>query len=200
VFAFLPPPAGRRWTPLHLTLVLTAASYLVLAFGGADTTGGKALGARLLLPIVPMLAVASVTTIRDYLQAPARLDRWAGSAGVLLAALALIMHAAGTIPAYVARNRDDGSAMMAVKASAERIVVSDDLFTAQLLMPLYFRKVILLADAPWLMQNLGERLADARVGTVLLVSREHAPAPGLAPLRRASVEQRGRFVIEHWTR
>jgi hypothetical protein len=200
VFAILPPPAGRRWTPVHTALVLTAASYLVLAFGGADTTGGKGLGPRLLLPIVPMLAVASVTSIRDYLQAPARLDRTVGAAGVLLGALAVAVHAAGTIPAYVARNRADGSAMMAVKASAERIVVSDDLFTAQLLMPLYFRKVILVADGPGLMHTLGEQLDAARIGSVMLVAREHAPAFGLAPLRRATVEQRGRFVIEHWTR
>lgn len=199
-FAILPPPAGRRWTAVHTALLLTVASYLALAFGGADTTGGKSLGARLLLPLVPLLAVVSVSAIRDYLQAPARLDRWIGAAGVLLFGLALAIHVAGTIPAYVARNRDDGSAMMALKGSPERIVVSDDLFTAQLLMTLYFRKVILVADAPGLMHNLGERLDAARIGSVLLVAREHAPSFGLAPLRRAAVEQRGRFVIERWTR
>jgi hypothetical protein len=200
VFAILPPPPGRRWTTVHAALVLTIVSYLALAFGGADTTGGKALGPRLLLPLVPLLAVVSVSAIRDYVQAPARLDRWVGAAGVLLVSLALAIHVGGTIPAYVARNRDDGSAMMAVKTSPERIVVSDDLFTAQLLMPLYFRKVILVADSPGLMHGLGERLDAARVGSVLLVARERAPDFGPEPLRRRTVEQRGRFIIERWTR
>ena len=200
VFAILPPPPGRRWTALHTALVLTALSYLALAFGGADTTGGKGLGARLLLPIVPMLAVASVSAIRDYLRSPARLDRVTGAAGAGLVAIAIAFHAAGTIPAYIARNRDDGSAIMAVKASSERIVVADDMFTAQLLMPLYFRKIIFVAEVPAMMGALAERLDAARIGSVLLVARERPPAFGLAPLHRDAAEQRGRFIIERWTR
>jgi hypothetical protein len=187
VLAILPPPNGRRWTAGHAALVATAAAYLLLAFGGADTTGGKGLGPRLLLPIFPMLAVASVSSIRDYL----------AGAGLLIVSLA--MHAAGTIPAYVGRNRDDGSAMMMVKASPEHVVVADDMFTAQLIMPLYFRKVLYVADTPGLARDLAERLDRARMGSVLLVSRDE-PAVGLAPLRRAEVERRGRFVIQHWTR
>jgi hypothetical protein len=88
---------------------------------------------------------------------------------------------------------------MAVKASPERIVVSDDMFTAQLLMPLYFRKVILLADTPALAGDLANRIDASHIGSVLLIARDH-PAVGLAPLRRESVEQRGRFIIERWTR
>ena len=117
----------------------------------------------------------------------------------MLVAVSLVTHGAGTIPAYIGRNRDDGSAMMAVKASPERIVVSDDLFTAQLLMPLYFRKVIVVADTPFLAHDLAARLAAARVGSVLLVARDRAGV-GLAPLNRVAAEQHGRFVIEHWTR
>jgi hypothetical protein len=199
VFAVLPPPRGRRWTAMHAALVLTAVAYVALAFGGADTTGGKGLGPRLLMPLFPMLAVASVASIRDYLTAPARLERAIGVVGAGLLVIALIVHAAGTIPAYVARNRGDGSAIMAVKTSPERIVVADDMFTAQLLMPVYFRKVIYVADAPGLARDLAERLDRARMGSVLLVSRRE-PAFGLEPLRLGSVERQGRFVIQHWTR
>lgn len=199
VFAALPPPRGRRWTAAHAALLFTAAAYIALAYGGVDTTGGKGLGPRLLLPIFPMLAVASIAAIRDYLSAPARLERAMGMLGAALLAIALIVHAAGTIPAYVARNRGDGSAIMAVKTSPERVVVADDMFTAQLLMPLYFRKVIYVAEVPALAHDLAGRLDRARMGSVLLVSREE-PAFGLEPLRLGSVERRGRFVIQHWTR
>jgi len=199
VFAILPPPRERRWTAMHGALVITSSVYLLLAYAGADTTGGKGLGPRLLLPLFPMLAVASVSSIRDYLSAPQRIERWIGAAGALLLAVALVIHAAGTIPAYVARNRDDGSAMMAVKASPERIVVADDMFTAQLLMPLYFRKVLYLADAQPSGRDLAERLDRARLGSVLLVSRRE-PALDLAPLRLGQVERHGRFVLQHWTR
>jgi hypothetical protein len=199
VFAVLPPPMGRRWTAEHGALLLTGAVYVALAFGGADTTGGKGLGPRLLLPLFPMLTVAAIAAIREYLRAAVPLERWIGGLGVLLVAAALCIHALGAVPAYVARNRDDGSAMMAVKASPERIVVSDDMFTAQLLMPLYFRKVILLADTPVMAADLANRIDASHIGSVLLVARDR-PAIGLAPLRRESVEQRGRFVIERWTR
>jgi hypothetical protein len=199
VFAMLPPPRGGRWTPTHAALVFTAAAYIALAFAGVDTTGGKGLGPRLLLPLFPMLAVASVSAIRDYLSAPFRLERVIGVTGAALLGLSLIAHAAGTIPAYIARNRDDGSAMMTVKTSPERVVVADDMFTAQLLMPLYFSKVLYLAEVQPVASDLAGRLDRARMGSVLLVSREE-PRVTLAPLRLGEVERRGRFVIQHWTR
>lgn len=199
IFAFLPPPPGRRWGTIQGTFAAAAAIYLLLAFGGADTTGGKGLGPRLLLPLVPLLTVGAVTGIAAYLKATSRIDRLVGAVGVLLVGVCIATHAAGTIPAYVARNRDDGSAIMAVKAAPERIVVSDDMFTAQLLMPLYFRKVILVADGAYLAHELAARLESARVGSVLLVARDSVSV-GLAPLHRTSTEQHGRFVIERWTR
>jgi hypothetical protein len=199
VFAMLPPPRGGRWTPTHAALVFTAAVYIALAFAGVDTTGGKGLGPRLLLPLFPMLAVASVSAIRDYLSAPSRLERIIGMTGAALLGMSLVVHAAGTIPAYIARNRDDGSAMMTVKMSPERVVVADDMFTAQLLMPLYFSKVLYLAEVQPVAGDLAGRLDRARMGSVLLVSREE-PRVTLAPLRLGEVERRGRFVIQHWTR
>ena len=199
VFAVLPPPRGQRWTATHAALVFTAVVYLALAFAGVDTTGGKGLGPRLLLPLFPLLAVASVTSIRDYLSASPRLERAIGLTGAALLAISLLVHSAGTIPAYIGRNRDDGSAMMAVKTSPERVVVADDMFTAQFLMPLYFRKVLFLADAQPLGSDLAGRLDRARMGSLLLVSRRE-PTLSLAPLRLGAVERRGRFVIQHWTR
>src|SRR2546430_8956633 len=42
------------------------------------------------------------------------------------------------------------------RSSVERIVVSDDTFTAQLLMPLYFQKVIFVAEVPPLARDRSE--------------------------------------------
>jgi hypothetical protein len=89
--------------------------------------------------------------------------------------------------------------MMTVRDSPERIVVSDDMFTAQILMPLYFRKVLYLADSPAMARDLAQRLDRARMGSVLFVSREE-PEFSLAPLRLDRVERRGRFILQHWTR
>jgi hypothetical protein len=201
VFALLPYPAGaERSTWMRLAALFTTAAYLVLAYVGADTTGGKSLGPRLLLPLFPLLTVASIESIRDYLRAPARTDRWIGGLGALLVAMTIGIHAGGTIPAYVARNRDDGAAMTTVVSSPERIVVTDDMFTAQLLMPLYFRKIVFLADTPDLAARLGAKMDEQRVPGVMLVARGESPKITLAPLRVTTVEHDGRFVIQHWQR
>jgi hypothetical protein len=201
VFALLPGPVdGHRTGWTRGAMLLTAAGFLALAYVGVDTTGGKSLGPRLLLPLFPLLAVASVASIRHYLGAIARTDRWIGYAGVLLVMMTLVIHLGGTVPAYIARNRGDGAALTAVASSPERIVIADDMFTAQLLMPLYFRKIILLADTAPLASRLGERLEEQRIGGAMLVARGDRPSVMLLPLRPAGVEHKGRFTIQHWTR
>lgn len=199
VFAWLPPAAATRWSWQRHAALATAGAYIALAFAGVDTTGGKSLGPRLLLPLFPILTVAAMASIRDHLRAPTRTDRWIGALGVMLVTMTLVMHAAGTIPAYVARNRDDGAAIQAVAAAPERIVVSDDMFTAQLLMPLYFRKIILLADRADLAAALGDTMTAERIGGVMLVARGE-PRVRLDPLQMTAAEQKGRFVIQHWSR
>lgn len=199
--ALLPPPRGaerRDW--LYAALLCTAAAYLAIAYAGADTTGGKALGPRLLLPLFPLLCVTAIATIRAYTGAAAPVDRWIGRTGVALVIVSAAIHLSGTIPAYIARNHEDGSAVSAVASSRERVVVADDVFTAQLLFPLYYRKIIFLADAPALGERLGAGLAGQHVAEALLVSRAGAPAVKLPPLTLASVERRGRMRIEHWRR
>ncbi|HET7219369.1 MAG TPA: hypothetical protein VFJ02_15030, partial [Vicinamibacterales bacterium] len=82
----------------------------------------------------------------------------------------------------------------------EHIVVADDMYTAQLLFPLYDRKIVVLADTIELGQRLGARLADERLSAALLVSRNPEPAIGLPPLRVERTDQRGRMVVQLWRR
>jgi hypothetical protein len=205
VFALLPLPAAARahngardWVPA--AFLFTAAAYVALAFAGVDTTGGKSLGPRLLLPLFPLLAVSSVARIRYYLRAGAPVDRWIGRVGAALVVMAVAMHLFGTIPAYRARNQDDAAAVIAIGASRERIVVSDDPFTAQLLFPLYYRKIVFLADSPDLGVRIGSRMVDEHVASAILVSRRAEPLVSLAPLRLDRIEQRGRMLIQYWRR
>ena len=111
-----------------------------------DTSGGKSLGPRLLLPLLPLLSVSAIVTIASYLRSPARVDRAVGWVGVALVVTAVAIHLGGTIPAYRQRNADDALAIRAAASSSERVVVADDMFTAQLLFPLYHRKIVFLAD------------------------------------------------------
>ena len=73
-------------------------------------------------------------------------------------------------------------------------------FTAQLLFPLYYRKIILLADSPDLGTKLGTLILDQRLPGAILVSRHPESPVTLAPLRPGRRESRGRMSIQEWRR
>ena len=201
VFALLPLPvtsATSGW--LRRAILIAAAAYLAIALAGVDTTGGKSLGPRLLLPLLPLLAASALLAIQAYLRAPGALDKYVGIAGVALVSIAIAIHAFGSIPAYVARNRMDVKGLRAVVDSGERIVVADDEFTAQLLLPLYYRRILLLADTPERSEQLGARLASQHLGSLLVVSRWSDTPVDFAPFTKRRTQLYGRMTLQFWER
>ena len=190
-------PAGQSFRGV---VGFATVAYLLIAYAGVNTTGGKSLGPRLLLPLLPLLTVSAIVTIAGYLRAEGAVNRAVGWTGAVLVAIAVVIHAGGTIPAYKQRNADDASAVLALAASPYRIIVADDMFLAQLLFPLYTRKIILVAETPGLGRYLGTLLADRRFDGALLVSRGPRQVVGLRPLRLERTEQQGRMLIQSWRR
>lgn len=203
VFVLLPVPRNAApWTCVLTARIalVTLAAYVAIAFVGVDTTGGKGLGPRLLLPLLPLLTVPAVVRIVQYLQAQHRLERLAGYAGAALLGMALVMHTYGTTYAYYMRNRDDSSVVRAVARAPERIVVADEMHTAQLLLPLYYRKIVLLADTPYRAAALSDMIEAQRLAGALQVTR-NVERPLLLPgLRVLGIERIGRMSITHWGR
>jgi hypothetical protein len=181
-------------------VLATTAAYLVIALAGVDTSGGKSLGPRLLLPLLPLLSVSAVMIVASHLRSTLAMDRLVGYAGAALVAAAVVIHLGGTIPAYKQRNQDDASAVLAVAASPERIVVADDMHTAQLLFPLYDRKIVFLADSVARAAGLGQMLDDQRINRVLFVTRNPETPVALPPLKMTRTEMRGRMVVQTWSR
>ena len=201
VFALFPRPRGTIETSkLQMIALATAGTYLLLAFIGADTHGGKSLGPRLLLPLLPLLAVPAVTRIRTYITQGHGVERAIGCTGVVLVLLSLTMHLFGTTRAYIGRNRDDASAVLTLASSPARVVVADDMYTAQLLLPLNRRKVIMLADSQELASALAATLAEQRVPEVALVSRNPERLISLSPLRLDRSEPQGRMLVQYYRR
>lgn len=202
VFALLPPAEkGCRPDWLRATALFALVTYLLLAFFATDTDGGKSLGPRLLLPLLPLLTAAAWSAIADYLRAPASLDRWAGRLGVVLVACALAMQVGSTIPAYRYRSNEDGQAVQWLRASPAPIVVADDYATAQLLLPLSRRKPIFLADSQALLDRLAASLQQQQFGYLVLVSRRPGEARFTLPgYRRTTETGVGRMRMEEWRR
>jgi hypothetical protein len=201
VFAAMPLPLGSTGSGwLRPAILFTAAAYLAIAFAGIDTSGGKSLGPRLLLPLLPLLAVSAVIGIDAYLRAPSGVDRWIGATGLLLVGMTTAIHLFGTVPAYYARNRDDFKGLQSVADSGQRLIVADDEFTAQLLLPLYYRRILLLADTPERSRRLGARLASERLASLLVVTRWSDTPVDFAPFRKRKTERRGRMTLQFWER
>jgi hypothetical protein len=200
-FSVLPGPlSAKRTGRLHWPVAFTALAFVILAFAGVDTSGGKSLGPRLLLPLFPLLTVTAVASIAAYMRCDGAWDRLIGRLGALMVALAIGSHMLGTVRAYEQRNRIDAFPILTAKDSTARVLIADDEFTAQLLLPLYYRKIVFLADTPEQGRRLAALLVDGKVAEVLLISRSLTPAIHLAPLRLQSVLRSGRFNIQRWSR
>jgi len=200
VMALLPAPADAPSNPLPRAVLLSAGIYLIVAFAGVDTTGGKSLGPRLLLPLVPLLTAAAVIRHAQYRHTMGGNNALIGHAGFVLLGLAVMVHTGGTIPAYVERNKQDASTVLRVAAAPERIVVSDDPFTVQLLFPMYYEKMIYLADTPERAARIGPLLAASEEPRAIFVTRDPVPWLRLAPFHLDRGERVGRMIVQYWMR
>ncbi len=198
--ALLPAPAGAPSHSLPRAVLLTAGIYLMVAFAGVDTTGGKSLGPRLLLPLVPLLTAAAVIRHTQYRHTMGGNNALIGHAGFGLLALAVVLHMGGTIPAYIERNEQDAKTVLRVAAAPERIVVSDDPFTVQLLFPMYYEKMIYLADTPERAARIGPLLAASEAQRAIFVTRDPVPWLSLAPFHLDRGERVGRMIVRSWMR
>jgi hypothetical protein len=200
VFALLPAARGTRTSTFTTVVWWTCGAYIAIAFAVVDTGGGKGLGPRLLLPLFPLLAVAAIATIWTYRASADRIERAIGVAGAALVVATVGIHMAGALPAYLVRNHDDSVLLEAVKNQPERIVVTEDEFVAQLLFPLYHRKIILLADSPDLGARLGQTLEQHRLREAVLVGRRGSGGIELPPFTNRRTQLWGRLTIQQWQR
>jgi hypothetical protein len=127
-------------------------------------------------------------------------ERRIGWAGITLVMLAMVTHVFGTVRAYEERNRIDAGPIIAATGANIRVLVADDEFTAQSLLPLYYRRIVFLADKPEQGRRLAAKLIDGKIADVLLISRSLTPSIQLSPLQLQRVTRSGRYNVQHWSR
>ena len=74
------------------------------------------------------------------------------------------------------------------------------MYTAQQILPMYYSRVILLAETPSAGDEIGLALEGERIAGAIIVSRQPDVPIGLPPLRLVETVQRGRFFIQYWRR
>jgi len=204
VFALFPAP-GLSPDAQRTRRICIATSLIVLvsAIITADTAGGKSLGPRHLLAIVPLLTIAAWQGIMAYYDTgrDSPVHRLLAWSGVGLVTVSVALQLACMVPPYARQNRGDHKAFQAIRRSQEQVLVADDLVAAQLAMPLYFKKVIVLADSPREGRDLGALLEGAHVPAVLLISRgRQRESISLTPYQLLGSESYGRLTVQHWRR
>ena len=98
------------------------------------------------------------------------------------------------------RTSQEADRLGAIANAEQRVLVADDMFTAQQLLPLSYRRIILLADNDRQATALGAALDREKIPSVLLVSRHLNPGIELPPLKAVWTSARYRFLIQVWRR
>ena len=199
-FAVLLRPRGAGPDRARTVALVTTGIYLLVALLTTDTMGGKAMGARLLLPMLPLLAVAAIANIRSHLQSGELGNRVLGAAGALLVLCGFAIHLGSTIPAWIANTRLREADVEKVLDLGSGVIVGDNMYTAQSMLPLYYRRIILLADTPARGKSLGALLAAHDVPDVILVSQTIDPNTSLPPYTPSSTWMHALLLIQQWRR
>jgi hypothetical protein len=197
--AVLPAIAAGR-VPIRRVALVTSGLFLLVAFLTTDTMGGKAMGARLLLPLLPLLAVPAVSAIRQRLTAPDGWLRATAAAGLVLAAASIAIQVGSTMPAWVRRSQAQARDVALMMDYGSGIFVVDDMYTAQGLLPLYYRRIIMLAAGPEQGAALGRALDRQRMPDAIVISRSLTPNVVLPPYEPVSTAMRGGLLVQLWRR
>ena len=113
IFAALPTASSPRVPSNRLTLLLTTGVFLAGMLLLVNTTGGASLGPRLLIPVLPLLAVAAWEGLDSYRDARhSRVEyRFTWLIGLALLLGSIVMQAGVAARAYVAFNRRERQAV-----------------------------------------------------------------------------------------
>ncbi len=202
VFALFPAPnlsaEARRVRRFALS---ASALFIALAILTTDTAGGKSLGPRLLLPIVPLITIAAWQAIVAYNRPDGgAVRRVVGACGVVLIALSIAVQMTCILRAYAARNRQDAEALEAIRHAGARVVVADDPTTAQIALPLYFEKTLMLSDPGRPGRELAVLLDAAHVASAVVITRLPSWTISLEPYHLVGSQTHGRVTIMRWQR
>jgi hypothetical protein len=199
IFALLPVAPDQRSSPARTDALVICAAYGLGLIAAVSLSGGASFGPRLVLPIVPMLAMAACEGISSYrlsLIGPPAIAAWSLGALLLVASIA-VQVACGAWP-YVTFNRAERLAVRQLREAPEQVVVLDSAFTLSVAEPVYHSKQVLRADNEIRGAQLAQLLAKTNVHSFLLVSREATQIVDFAPFHIAAVYRFPKTTIQRW--
>lgn len=129
IFAILPMAPGHRSSSARRWSLAVSGFFLIVVLGTINTDGGTQLGPRLLLLILPFMALAAFEGLSSYRQGVAMTERLAWQLGVVLAAGSFVMQTAVAGRAYYDLNSTERQPVAWLYAATEPVIVVDSTHT-----------------------------------------------------------------------
>jgi hypothetical protein len=199
IFAILPvalrcgSSSARRWS------LAVAAFFLAVALGTLNTDGGAQLGVRLLLPVLPFVAISAWEGLRSYQHSVVLEERLVWKLGLVLACGSVLMQTAVAGRAYYDLNSTERVPVQWVRSASEPVIVVDTTHTMSVAIHGYAGRSIVMAGDQAAATRLASLMNHRNVGAFIFVSRELGFEPDFPGFRISSVQATRFTRVVHWT-
>lgn len=198
VFAVLPVSVnGQSSVARRLAMVSTVVvlSGVVLTL---NTDGGPQLGPRLLLPIVPLTALAAWEGLSSYRHSTALAGRLVWRLGVLAVAGSMVMQVLAA-RAYYDLNSGEGEPIRWLREATEHVLVTDSGFTFSVAVHGHQGRSIVMAEDPAAVVRLVALLRERDVPSFVFIARERKPDPEFPGFTLSGIQSTRLTRLLHWT-
>ena len=199
IFAMLPMAAHQPASMTRHWALAVSGLFLLVALGTINTDGGAQLGPRLLLPILPFLAMAAWEGLASYRQSAALSERVVWRLGVVLACGSAVMQTAVAGRAYYDLNSTEQQPVVWVQAATEPVIVVDSTHTMSVAVHGFEGRSTVMARGQEEATRLARVMADHHVPAFAFVAREHQPDPEFPGFTLSRIQSTRFTRVLHWT-
>ena len=199
IFAILPMAPLYRSSSVRRWSLVVSGLYLLALSATTNTDGGVQVGPRLLLPILPFLAMAAWEGLASYRSSTAVGERLVWRLGVVLACGSLAMQTTVAGRKYYDLNSTERQAVAWLSATTEPVIVVDSTHTMSVAVHAVEGRSVVMAQTQEVATRLARVMSEHHVHAFAFVAREHRPDPDFPGFMISRVQSTPFTRILHWT-
>ena len=199
IFALMPMAPFHRSSSARRWSLAVSAAFLVVVLGTINTDGGTQLGPRLLLPVLPFVALAAFEGLSSYREGAAMAERLVWRLGVVLGCGSLVMQTAVAGRAYYDLNSTERQPVAWLYAASEPVIVVDSTHTMSVAVHACEGRSVVMAQGQEMATRLARVMSERHVEAFAFVAREHGPDPDFPGFTMSRVQSTRFTRILHWT-
>jgi len=193
-----PPEQARR----RASALVLSGTFLLVAALTTNTSGGKPLGPRLLLPIWPLMAAAAWHGVVGHarVRGMALSHRILAAGGAALVLAGVVFNAWLLMPLYRAAEADALGAARYLAGTTEEVIIVASPFAIDPVIAVYSERSVMLPSSAEDAREIARRLRDGRVRRFLFVRRnDREDLAAEFPAFTVDEERLfGRWIVQRW--